>query len=346
MNFNFIIQNYNLDDSFLLGYYGGGNYGDELLLEVVQNIFKYNNYSKISILYQKPKNYARHHHNFGYSLVDANKKRSILKALLLRQNIVVGGGGLWGLDMNLNTFLMSFLLFVARRLLGKKVFLVGVGYYNSTTRLGRTGAWLAGKSATIILARDQETFNNFKRINKNTYLDSDIAWQIKKLNLSNYKKEAIVFWENLKLDDAITFITLRRFKPQKKNDYIKHIENYIKKKQGKNIIVALMEPKSMDIVGYKLLENWKKQFPKLQIIDFYYNPLVLFLFFQKYQKKLSYIGPQFHVILTAHLNNIPFLPVVYDNKVSELFNQIGQKKRINISSLDANDIEKFISTVS
>ena len=36
-----VLEKYNLDKSLIFGYYGGGNFGDELLLEVLQNLLRH-----------------------------------------------------------------------------------------------------------------------------------------------------------------------------------------------------------------------------------------------------------------------------------------------------------------
>jgi len=47
-----------LEHSFLVGYYGGGNYGDELLLEVILNVIEPKHYKGLSIAYQNPQTVA------------------------------------------------------------------------------------------------------------------------------------------------------------------------------------------------------------------------------------------------------------------------------------------------
>src|SRR4029079_7172941 len=101
-----------------------------------------------------------------------HNKLALIRAILKKKNIVVGGGGLWGMDVNANIFLMSLMLLMSRRLLGKKVHLTAVGCYNSTTALGRLSAWCAAKAANTIIARDQETYANFKRWHKGTVQDT------------------------------------------------------------------------------------------------------------------------------------------------------------------------------
>jgi len=71
--------------------------------------------------------------------------------------------------------------------------------------------------------------------------------------------------------------------------------------------------------------------------------LALFLFFQKHSHQLSLIGPQFHVILTAHLTGVPFLPLAYDNKVLELFKQIAVTQPLLMKDLSPERLQTFIN---
>jgi len=332
-----------LEHSVLLGYYGGGNYGDELLLEVLMNLFEQHSVDTLTVAYQHPERYPTYHHEFGYERVEMTDKKAVLQTVIKNKNIIIGGGGLWGLDVNPNIFLLSCLLFVSRWLLFKRVYLLGVGYYDSTSKLGRASAWLAAKAAGTIIARDQESLQNFKGVSRHVALDKDLAWYISKLNLKPYQPDLAELDGGLRVAAKTLFITLRRFKSNQKNNYIDYIESCLANNQQQNIIVALMEPCGVDPAGYELLLKWQQQFGNVQILDFSYNPLALFLFFQKHSHQLSLIGPQFHVILTAHLTGVPFLPLAYDNKVLELFKQIAVTQPLLMKDLSPERLQTFIN---
>jgi len=338
-----VFQHENLEHSVLIGYYGGGNYGDELLLEVLMNLFEKHAVHSLSVTYQHPERYSTYHHDFGYNLTDMAHKKSLLKTILKNKNIVIGGGGLWGLDVNPNIFLLSSLLFVSRWLLLKRIYLLGVGYYDSTSKLGHVSAWLAAKSARTIIARDEETLQNFKKLSKHVALDTDLAWYIRKLDLQSYQADFAILDKDLRVAGNTLFITLRRFKSNQNNRYTDHIQTCLANNQDKNIIVGLMEPRSVDPEGYQLLRTWQEQYPNVQVLDFSYNPLALYLFFQAHKQQLTLIGPQFHVILTAHLTGVPFLPLAYDNKVWELFKKITEAQPVLINDLAQEKLQMFIN---
>jgi hypothetical protein len=104
----------------------------------------------------------------------------------------------------------------------------------------------------------------------------------------------------------------------------------------------MMEPKSVDPEGYAKAVDWKKQNPNLRVVDFTYNPVCLFLLFKNYPSQLAVIAPQFHVILTAMMTDVPYLAFAYDNKVSELLKQKEVRNPKSIAELSSHDIDRFL----
>lgn len=338
-----LLAEVSLDDSFVLGYYGGGNYGDELLLEVLQHTFYAQKYTSISFLYQKPLAISLFHRDLGYEPIDAAKKLSVLRTVLRRRNLVIGGGGLWGLDVNTNVVLMSCLLFFARWFLGKKVYLLGVGYYGSTSRRGHVAAWLAGKSANQILARDDESYKRFRKINTQTYLCDDIAFMLPYIK-TDTQGDLKKFENSVSgVTKPTAMISIRRFKPNQSNSYLKAIKTWLSENPHVPVIFILMEPRSVDPEGFATLRSLQRTRTNSAVIDFAYNPTVLYEFFVRRRKTLSYIGPQFHVQLVAHLAGVRLLPVFYDNKVSQLLRKLRYGHPIPISKISSADIETFLA---
>ncbi|HYG83855.1 MAG TPA: polysaccharide pyruvyl transferase family protein [Verrucomicrobiae bacterium] len=343
MTFKQLLKTTDLENSFLIGYYGGGNYGDELLLEVLQNLLAKQGVKNLTIAYQRPEAFSEMHKDFGFKRVLMYDKLKVLKTLLKNKNVIIGGGGLWGLDMNLNTFLLSVFLFIAR-IFGKKVYLLGVGYYSSTTTLGRIGAFLAAKSAAVILARDDESLQNFSRYTKKVHLDHDLSWATDEIDLNNYRSELALIEKKIKISEKTVFIGLRHFKARHKNNFSLLMEQVIAANPNKQFIVALLENKNVDTESYSYIQAWRQKYSNIQPLDFTHNPLGLFAFFQKHHRQLLAIAPQFHIIITAHLTSAPFLPVVYDNKVREMLKKAGvdETQHIAINDLQLSDVQAFI----
>lgn len=304
--------------TFLIGFYGGGNYGDELLLEVLANLYDQRGSKQLSVAYQDTSNFNTFHKDFGYELVPMRQKLSMIRAFRKNDSIVIGGGGLWGLDMNLNVLLLSAMLYVAGKLLRKEVYLIGVGYYASTTRMGHIAAWFAAKGATHIVARDKETLKAFSRYSNKVSLDKDIAWNLSNINLAKYHLSSTTKMLT-SYSSGKVIITIRRFKGEKGRNYVNQIEQLIHASKDVKFTVLMMEPKENDSDGYLLLKSWMKKYENVQAFDYSYNPIELYLALKHISKFVSLvIAPQFHVILTSKLANAPFYPIAYDNKVSQL----------------------------
>lgn len=332
-----------IEDSLLIGYYGGGNFGDELLLEVLQNRCADSGIARLTIGYRDPAVFAAYHHDFGYQLVDTRNKRALLGAILRHKAIVIGGGGLWGLDFNTAVLLLCMLLFASRWLLGKRIYLLGVGYYRSTTGPGHVGAWLAAKAANSIVARDHESYTNFARFNRRlTVQDRDIAWLLPKLSLGAYTDEVATLDTALPVRDRTIFVALRHFQPKYQNAFTELIGQLIADNPARHFLVAVLEPEHVDPTQYETVRQWQLNHPNVHAWLRPCNPVVMYRFLHEHRRKLAVMAPQFHVMLAAHLAHVPFLPVVYDNKVAQLLARIGSPERLPISKLRLSALQRFI----
>ncbi len=347
MNLTDFLRTTNLDHSLIIGYYGGGNYGDELLLEVLCNLLSRQGAQPVRLTYQFPASYSSMHRDFGFALVNIHSYWTIAQATLKSKHILIGGGGLWGVDINANTLLLSLYLFISRWVLRKQVYLLGVGYYGSTSWMGRVGAWLAGKASNLIFARDNESLANFGRIARRVELDRDLAWQIKNLDLTPYAGEAAALQKRLPIDGKTLVAAVRR--PQAGHQrqaflrFNKLIGWLIESNPNRPIILAMLELESKDPALYEQARKWRRRHKHLRIIEAPYNPLTLFAYIRANHKRLALIAPQLHLLLTAQLCQLPFLPLVYDNKVSELLDQIGvpANKRLPLADVSGEQLQAF-----
>jgi polysaccharide pyruvyl transferase WcaK-like protein len=339
-----VIKTYNLEKSLLIGFYGGGNYGDELLMEILSGLLYRRGVKNVSVAYRELQTFETYHHNFGYKIFNIHHTFNFLKEIINNKNLIIGGGGLWGRDVNSNILFLSILLFLSRWLLGKKVYLLGVGYYNSTNKLGHLSAFFAAHAANLIIGRDTETVNNFSRHSTSVYLDTDIAWYIKDLDVSIYESSVKKLEQKIGLDKHKTIvITLRRFNSGVGSRFEKAIEMLLQQYTHTKIVLLLMEPQALYPQGYELIKHWAAAYPNVTAFDFSFNPLAFFLFFKRNHNRLIFIGPQYHGIISAHLNGVPFLPIAYDNKVTELLRDICPRSGlIAISRITFQDVRQFV----
>lgn len=348
MNLTNFIKEYDLNDCFLVGYYGGKNFGDDLLLELLLEKINSKKVQNCSVLYGAPENFGMYHRSRDVTIINQRKPASVLGALLRCKTLVVGGGGIWGLDFNKRLLVFSIGIWLCRKILRKKVYLVGVGYYSSTTRLGHIGAWFTAKGADLILARDQESFQLFKKRSSKVFLDQDIAMTLlPTVDCSEYKSELDVLCERLKIskNDKVIFISVRRFQEKYGNPHFRLIKELLNANRDKKFFLAILESKKLDPEGFSNIAHLQAINPNLQITDFSFNPVALYCFLNKYRRQLAVISLQYHLTLLSLLIGIPTLPISYDNKTDQLIRAFGVKRFPNVSTLTKGDLELFLKDI-
>jgi len=334
-----IIASGRLNNSLIFGYYGGGNFGDELLLEVLLELFEQGEVQDVSFMYSDPQRYKRMHRARSYTPIFGYKR--VLGQLLRRRNIIVGGGGHWGLDMNPRIFVMTLGFFLLHFLLRKKVYLLGVGYYNSTNRLGHLSAWLVAKSSEVILARDEESHRNFKRLSRRTHKDRDIVFNLGEIDLAAYEPEAQDMVATLPIDGATTLIGLRRFQAKYANGYRGLVERLIESSPHRRFALMIFEPRQVDPEGYAYIQDLARRYANVVAADFGRNPLAFVAYLKLHNHQLRVIAPQYHVQLVAHLLGIKHFPLVYDRKVEELLRDFGTPQTWPIKTLSLEPMQEF-----
>ena len=73
-----------------VGYFGWGNFGDELLLEIVLNELQKNNVSIASFRYSNPAIYYEFHKKFKYPFTRSNWE--FIKKIFQSKSVLIGGG--------------------------------------------------------------------------------------------------------------------------------------------------------------------------------------------------------------------------------------------------------------
>jgi polysaccharide pyruvyl transferase WcaK-like protein len=346
MDLKKVLVTNDFNKTLIFGWYGGGNFGDELLLSMLLNILNDRGYQDLKYLYLNEEIRTLLNQKYSYA-TSVKPNIELIKALLNTRNIIVGGGGHWGQDMNRNVFIMTLVLFFSRYLLNKKIFLLGVGFYNSTNRLGRLSAWLAAKAATYILARDNESFENFKKYNsKSTYLDKDIAFSLNELKIDENEYNAIKVLKTMKIESITKsiLITVRHMQSNRGENYSKAIEELIRNNRDLHFILMSLEPRETYPQNYDQIKTIGSRYKNVTFTDARFNPLDFVMFLKKYSKEISLIAPQYHAQLIAHVVGMKHFPVVYDNKVRELLNTFEITEHVRMEDVNVNGLQEFVDT--
>jgi len=344
-NFKLIqfIKKTNLENSFLIGYYGGANFGDELLLEVFLNIFKNEKIKNIKVYYKHPLLYKKYHNNFDYDIIDAKSPIKLVQSFIFSKKIIVGGGGHWGLDFNTRIFILSLLLIFCRYILRKKIYLLGIGSYKSTSLAGRISSIFAAFAANTIFVRDKESYDNLHKWNSNIILDFDVAFLIPHIALNHYSLGINSLANRFPTKSPFIFITLRRFRNKYKITFQNIIKEIVIRNPKKSFIITTFESNTTEIEYYQEVYNSFKTISNAKVIDFNFNPIALFFYLQSNRERIISITPQFHGQIVNYLAGVTFFPLSYDNKNIELFKIMGIKKYTSIGKVSVEDIQTFIN---
>lgn len=337
-----------LENTFIIGYYGGSNFGDELLLEVLLNKLNQSGVKKASVYYADSKIYKTYHHDFGYALVNP-RPSEVFQALIKSDSIVVGGGGLWGLDFNYRIALLSLMLFFGRFVLLKKVYLVGVGAYSSMPATGSFFAGISALSANLILARDKETYDVFSKRNDKTYLACDIVQLIPELDLLNYKDESSLsfFAQTLDKESDVLIISTRHFSSRhldskRVHQYNQALERLISAYQG-TVLLMLLNSRKFDMENFRYYHRLKNKYSNVVgVVETDFNPIYVYLLFLRNSKKITIISPQYHLQMIAYLSQVRFLPLRYDNKNEQFYKLVGISNWVDIAECNLDILREYI----
>lgn len=156
--------------ALLLGYYGVGNLGDEMMLVCLRNWLERQGFD-LTVLSEKPAAVSQAHGLPAVENVPLLGEWSwrsswlrggawrVIRALRGSDALVVGGGDLIRDDLGWRTFLFTMEKLIAAILMGKKVYLVNTGVGRLSTRYGRVLLRWTLRRCSRIIVRDARSEN-------------------------------------------------------------------------------------------------------------------------------------------------------------------------------------------
>ena len=296
------------------GYYGFGNAGDELILNcIISGIRGHHSRPSITVLSATPRQTAAH---FSVNSVNRWNPFSVAKALYGSDIVVSGGGGLFQ-DITGNCGLYYYLAIIAfARLLGKKVFVYGVGI-NELKKINKFWTALVLKMADTITLRESYSHDLLKKwgcaakhleITADPVLENEIIPR-PALNPVN-PKIALVLRPPRKNDryDAGLFAKLADSLIQRIGARIVFIPFHFEQDMPFTLSVMNSMHNSARLIQWS---NARQLYPVIGEVD-------------------MVISQRLHGLILAALNRIPFLAISDDAKIDRFAWELGQK---NISPL-------------
>ncbi len=228
----------------ILGYYGFGNLGDELLLKACLKILEANNipHEKILVLSNNPQETEK---IFNVKSVNRWKYFEVIKAFRQSEILLLGGGGLFQDSTSVMSCVWYWGIMRLARFLGVKIIALGQSIGELNSKVSRILTGNALKACEKVFVRDEHSFNLAKKLGcKNLILSCDLVLILKS--------------ETEKSKSNSMLINLRPCKDIEK--FVKIISSHVKNFDGEKIGVALSGDDE------KILETYKENLSLEKII--------------------------------------------------------------------------------
>ncbi len=288
----------------LFGYYGEGNFGDELILENLKNYLskRFN----LGILTSN-KNYYK-------DLISFHKFNpfEILKGLNWADIVIGGGGGIFQDKTSFRSFLYYILILWISFLKRKKIYLIGQSFSPFRYFISRFLIKFSLLLCEEIYLRDNFSLN---------FLNS-IGIPKEKLSII----PDIAFLTELvrpKIERGYVGVNFRSWKGININSLEDILENL--KKNEKVIFFSFQD--SSDLRLFNNLSQKAKN--GIEIVSCYDKN-----FIEKFCSCKYFVGMRLHSLILASILGIPFLGLSYDEKIEAYLEDLGWRFYLKIDELD------------
>ncbi|MDL1957408.1 MAG: polysaccharide pyruvyl transferase family protein [Candidatus Desulfofervidus auxilii] len=333
----------------IIGNYGPGNFGDEVMLDVILDLLSKE--CKVYIPTRSPETLKELHPDSRIIPLYFKNIWYILKEAIKCDAIIFGGGTIFtkgrGIGIDL-TLILSLLLKLSIK---KKIYFYGIGY-SETTPLGlRILAKLLMQNGNVFVRDKKSKDLILKKVGINPCLIKDLTfyWKPPKAKLPPEIKKIII--ENNNAIIVGLSITKDLFEFKKEKEFVKFL-NYITSKYNILIFAFIFNPEfrgrtiglSSDLYLYKKIKEELYKNIKFYILP-YYPPHVLF---EVVKHVDIIIGMRYHSLILAHLHSKHIIGIAVFDK-QETFLVEHNYPYIRLNKLTSGDLirifEKVLSTI-
>ena len=302
------------------GYYGFGNVGDDSVLQAItQGLRDYDPSIKITALSLTPKLTRE------LAGVDSIHRYAWLRIFirLLRTNVFMSGGGTLFQNVTSSRSLLYYIsLILLAKALRKKVIIFGQGFGPLRGRFYRALARFVLNRADLITVRDQDSFEEIRKLGVNrprVHLSADPSAILKIPRSEEGKK--ILSLEAVRTDRPLLGVAVRSV-PRKEEEHLyralSEAVDWLAKTHSYSPVFILFQcPEDMGETS-KVINNMQE---KSNVIFRMCRPAEMLALISNFD---LLIGMRLHSLIFAAVNSVPMLGISYDPKVEAFMKTIEQ----------------------
>ncbi len=177
-----------LKGALIVGYYGHGNFGDEILMEETMSILRELGFKKMEVIYPRLEDKSQ------FRALEKLDMFRIIKGILKSDAIFFGGGGILQDETSLKSFVYYSSIAVLGIVLRKKVVFLGNSFGPIKRGISKClMRFIARSKKVIFFPRDVVSERYLKRIAKNVRPGCDLAvGYLKEFDMKDRTRRAIV----------------------------------------------------------------------------------------------------------------------------------------------------------
>lgn len=326
----------------LLGYYGFGNAGDELILLSLLNEIKHiTPETRITVLSNNPHKTSR---DYGVRAVNRRNPLSLVKEIWATDIVVLGGGGLLQ-DTTSKLSLIYYLGIIwISVVFSKRVMLISQGIGPITAAISRLLTRITIQRVDTVATRDSYSLNLLKKLgisNPKMHVIPDPVFLLDIKDIDAWRRN-IKMEGSQKMKYRLCFC-VREWRDRKEliNRLVKLLKEILKEFDFDVVFIAFH--KNLDRMIYQELiskiESSNLPVPRLlewNDLDSLINTI----------KEVDImVAMRYHALVLAAIIGIPSFALSYDPKIKNLVGSLGNIPMIDIERFDPDEVKIKIKDV-
>ena len=286
-------------DVLILGYYGFGNLGDQLLLEAIIDLLKHEGVelSRVAVLSARNQEGALHDEVHYINRWDI---KDVCNALKKSKTLLLGGGGLFQDTSSVKSCLYYWGVVRLGKIFGCKVWAVGQSVGPFRTKIALFLTKNALQLCDWISVRDNHSLTSLKRWGIRSVLTPDIVFSLPLRALSPISKGTILF----------------NIRPWKKDDTVGIVRLIMRYATHHNLNLRGIAFSKEDLTCYQDLQK-AGELPE--------GSVTLVESTEDFEKAIvgasGAIGMRLHFVVLSILSRLPVYAISYDPKVAAVAEQ-------------------------